>query len=270
MNDQFFSLTENAKTRAGRIRKTAKERLGREGVRMTLCVGVLICIFVYILGLLATDMLASMFLADYYNSEDVFVSGMMQTIPFLFAVLFAVPFFEGYRRMTASIADGKDPDLRLLFSAFSSFRSFFGAYFIAFCAIVRPVVAVGFVAGSCGIVAWMFHTFLDMEPGALIMMGTVVLTSAAAAGWLYLTRFGGVRAYVISVRSASIGTSFRITKRVKKKQGVLSGTIRLYAGYIPLILLSFLTLGVLFFIHTIPLISLAAAYNSEDLISEKY
>lgn len=248
---------------------TAKERLGREGVRMTLCVGVLICIFAFILGLLAADMAASMSLAEYYYSEVVFVSGMTQALPFLAAVLFTVPFFEGYRRMAGNIADGKVPDLRLMFSAFSSFRSFFSAYFIAFCAIMRPVVAVGFVAGSCGIVAWIFHTFLDMEPGALIMMGTVILTSAAAAGWLYLTRFGGVRAYAISVCSVSIVTSFKITKTVKKKQGALSGTIRLYAGYIPLVLLSVLTLGVLFFLHTIPLISLAAAYNSEDIISGK-
>lgn len=267
MNDQSFLPAENGKNRSARIGRFAKERLASEGVRMSLCLGVLICVYTFVLALLTVDTLENMFMSELYFSDDKTVSGLMQTAPFVVALIFTVPFFEGYRRMAGTVARGEEPDLRLIFSAFSSPKKFFDSYFIAFCAVFRIAVAIGIVAGSCALVSWLFHRFFDMSPGALVLLGTAIAASVVAAFWLYMTRFGGVRAYMITVRNASVGTAFKTSMQIQKKRGAGSGTLRLYVGYIPLILLSVLTLGVLFFIHTIPLISLAAAYNSEDLIS---
>lgn len=251
---------------AKEISLRASCRLSEPGARITMCIGVLMCILAAIMGYISTVTVLLAFDPQTAMSREPSTQIIIDVVAWSMGILFAIPLCEGYRGLAAEIARGGVPDLRLMFDPFSSAKKISRAFLAGICVILRVVIAVGVPIGAYVLTNILYSKFCDGKPPMWLDLIVIAVSALLSVTFVLRTCYTGLVAYMITVKQARFREAFRTSRSAVGNMLKRQRSLKLWVGSIPLILLSIATFCVLFVIHTIPLLALTFAYHSEDCV----
>lgn len=233
--------------------RNAKKRLSQSGVRLSLILGIFIIVAASMLALLGVDAIA--YFADIEYYEPVLLAAVW---------LFALPVCFGYRAMAADICRGGEGDLRILFSAFSSFKKLVSVYAIGLISLLRYAVAAFFPIFAY-MLGFKYDMIPDFAPWRLEALAVLVLSLLLCVLWLFATSALSAAPHLLAhePRLGFVAVFKKIFSERDARRSV-KGTAYIIFCNVPMILLSILTVGILFVCHTVPLITLTLVYNSSE------
>lgn len=219
---------------------------------LMICGAAVICLFMaaaaftYAFSVMTDDALPQ----AAYSAADI-----VSLLPIL---LVSAPLCLGFYRMAVRASHGESIGLSETFRYFSSFPLVAKSWLVGIIAAAFPVLfgvvaysLAGFIpeGDTSGLVRFMFI------PIVLIFLCAINLLSLPTAyAFICSDDSNPLKCFAVSVKASS-----------KRKLSVLG----LRFGFLPLMLLSLCTVGVLFLIYTIPYMTMAEIYLSEMILSDR-
>lgn len=244
----------------------AKIRLTDKNVRLSLILGCLIWIFAAAAGYIGFIAVVLAIKPEYGLENDDLTEIIIQISAWLTGLFAAVPVGEGVRILASRIADGEDPDLRVIFIPFSSFRRFMRTIAAGTFRLLRIVIPpLLFFASLVFEVRYYFLINGKLSP---VWLDFSVSIGSALAGLLIyvLTRRLGITASLVSVNNKKLREAFKEAKIMLRDLGWRTRMSVFFGKTFFLTIISVLSLFVLFYIHTAPLMLLIGEYNRSDLL----
>ncbi len=195
-----------------------------------------------------------------YLSEVDFA--LLDSLYALFVVLCVIPLAYGVLTYAVHITDGQAADVMDLFCAFGSGRAFCRSFTLLWSLLWRAVLVFAlpvYLVAQADILLY-DENFLYTDIGGfdlgyfLISSGLFIVFFAAFA--FFSRYFAGIY-FAIRHETARLSVCFSAAAFARKADPVKSSYARLCFAFLPLIVLSLFTCGILFLIYTLPLIMLA-------------
>ncbi len=253
------------------IKKMAKTALGNKGVLLMLIFAVVFCCLVF----MSVELLEAL---SYYAAISLFPSLLGSAIfDAVSAVLFdalslfaMAPAVLGTYRLSSALAAGQSPAMTEMFYYFG--RGRYGRALAAFLIVSLPVVLYGYIVSALfylidsigrSVQSTTYEAFLY----TVTSFGLILLTLGVAfAIWLPYCRLFSVFASVVNGEGQPLSVCIRASLRATKEKA--SAVYGFFASFIPLCLLSILTVGMLFVIFTIPYMLISYFYYNAVLFGK--
>ncbi len=253
------------KTDIKKIKSEARRMLGERGVLLRLLYGIFLTAAFYMTVEIAESLLYYIAVGAFPDLSELDVLWYAVTVIFdIIGIIAVAPIFCGTYRMASRLALGERPNVTEVF------------YYLAPRRCGRAIVAYSLTA----VPFWLYAFFTNILTSAVTSMieEPILLTAANLASLvplfvgalillLPLTFFFSVFAAVINGEDQPIALC--ISAAVRAVRGKLWQTYLFRLSFVPLILLSMLTVGMLLVIFTVPYMLIAYFYYNAALFGKE-
>ena len=240
---------------AKKAKAAAKLAITEHRTRLTLIFSLMICGAAMILVFIASTSFTYAFAVMTGEAAPDAVYNLIDTISILPVFFITAPLCLGFYRMAVRAAYGESIGISETFRYFSSFTLAAKSWLVGIIAAFPVFFAVA---------AYYFASFIP-DGGASKLVRYALIPAAVLL--LCVPNVLSMPTSYAFVCSDDANPLKCFTASVKASSGNFWRIVALRLGFLPLMLLSFCTIGVLFLIYTIPYMTVAEIYFSEYLLT---
>lgn len=253
------------------IKDTAKSTLTQKGVLLRLIFALLSVCIVYMAVELGEGVAYYSLILLYPPLAELMAFEYGITVLFdIVSILAVAPIFSGVYRLASLLSAGEDARVSEIFYYYSP--KYYGRALVAFSVTAVPVMIFRFCAGEIFSLVELWVSAVDDEWLASVMLIIVsfiaglLILGIAALLLLPYGRLFSVFAAVINGEGQPIGVCLRAAlNATREKSGAIYG---FRISFVPLILLSLLTVGMLLIIFTVPYMLISYFYYNAALFGK--
>ena len=248
------------------IKRMAKNIISDHSVRFKMIMASLICVTSFMLTQVIKDSL-------YYAISLRITSEYAYAFDLVFVTAFSVlrllilsPLFIGFFSLSVKLASGKNTDLQDIFIFYSDKKTLFNTWLVG-AVVMLPQTVLFFLFFN---VPDFCRMLVEKVTRPDLDAWIIVFTIAIEIGILVLSLFS-LRLYTVInayVCGSGQGAWMCICAAVHSTQGNILNSLVFIVSFIPWILLSLCTVGVLFVIFTLPYMIVSYNFYSSHLIKE--